>query len=142
MGNRQPSSANYQSERQPEKDLQKLATRLYYTCAASGIDLAVNWIPRAQNGKADEISKYVYHDDWQTTCKLFNLINLKWGPHTIHRFANAKNTKTACFNSHYWNPACEAVDAFTQNWTGETNWIVPPIRKLSATRGRVKQPES
>ena len=81
----------------------------------------VNWIPRAQNLKADEISKYVDHDDWQTTCRLFNLIDLKWGPHTIDRIANAKNTKTARFNSHYWNPA------FTQNSTGETNWLVPPI---------------
>jgi hypothetical protein len=37
------------------------------------------------------------------------------------------NCKTDRFNSLFWNPGSEAVDAFTQNWFGGNNWLVPPI---------------
>jgi hypothetical protein len=37
------------------------------------------------------------------------------------------NRKTERFNSLFWNPGSEAVDAFTQNWHGENNWLVPLI---------------
>ena len=50
-----------------------------------------------------------------------------WGPHSVDRFANHSNKKLSRFNSKYWNPGTEAVDAFTQDWHGENNWIVPPI---------------
>lgn len=50
-----------------------------------------------------------------------------WGPHDVDRFANHENTKLQRFNSVVWNPGCEQVDAFSQNWAGENNWIVPPI---------------
>jgi hypothetical protein len=35
--------------------------------------------------------------------------------------------KTDRFNSLFWNPGSEAVDAFTQDWFGKYNWLVPPI---------------
>ena len=50
-----------------------------------------------------------------------------FGPHTIDRFANHENRKTERFNSAVWNPGCEQVDAFSMNWKGENNWLVPPI---------------
>lgn len=30
------------------------------------------------------------------------------------------------FNSKYWCPGTEAVDAFSQVWVSENNWLVPP----------------
>ena len=50
-----------------------------------------------------------------------------WGPHTVDRFACYYNKKIKRFNSRYWNPGCDDIDAFSLNWSGENNWVVPPI---------------
>ena len=57
----------------------------------------------------------------------FDCLNRLWGPHTIDRFASHKNTHLARFNSRYFVPGTEAVDAFTTTWAAENNWLVPPI---------------
>jgi hypothetical protein len=52
----------------------------------------------------------------------FKVLPLMWGPHTIDRFANSENTEVRRFNSRYWNPSSESVDAFTQlNVTSHLN---------------------
>ena len=45
---------------------------------------------------------------------------------TIDGFATKENTKTERFNSKFWGPKTEAVDAISQNWSNEHNWLVPP----------------
>ena len=35
------------------------------------------------------------------------------------------------FNSKYWCPGTEAIDAFTQGWVCENNWLVPPPSLIS-----------
>ena len=54
-------------------------------------------------------------------------MNQLWGPYTVDRFASSMNAKLHKFNSLFWCPESQAVDAFTQNWVGENNWLVPPI---------------
>ena len=49
------------------------------------------------------------------------------GPITIDRFADMCNTKAVRFNSRFFCPNCEAVDAFSQDWHADRNWIVPPL---------------
>lgn len=34
--------------------------------------------------------------------------------------------KCGRFNSKYWCPGTEAIDAFTQVWKSENNWLFPP----------------
>ena len=107
--------------------LQKLAVTIYFFCRKNNIHLKLNWIPRDLNIVADEMSKFVDFDDWRTSDYLFNYLSEKWGPFTVDRFANQKNTKTIRYNALFWNPACEAVDAFSQDWSNEINWLVPPV---------------
>ena len=40
---------------------------------------------------------------------------------------NHENTQLPCFNSRFWCPGTEAVDAFSVSWAGENNWLIPPI---------------
>ena len=54
------------------------------------------------------------------------MIDRKFGPHTVDRFASTYNTQLQLFNSRYWNPGSVAVDAFTVNWSGENNWLCSP----------------
>ena len=110
-----------------KSELHCLAVQLFWFCYNNNIALDVQWIPRDQNVTADELSRFVDRDDWSINDYTFCFLSDLWGYHTVDRFANVFNSKLPRFNSRFWNPGCEAVDAFTQNWKGENNWIVPPV---------------
>ncbi len=115
----------------PKTELQEMARQIYFSCKKHDIKLDIYWVPREENEIADELSKHVDYDDWTTSNKFFSELNTDWGPYTIDRFANSKNAKTRRYNSLSWNPGCEAVDAFSQDWSGENNWLVPPVFLIS-----------
>eukprot|EP00111_Clytia_hemisphaerica_P009430 TCONS_00027673-protein len=110
-----------------KKHLQDLALDIFNFCAASLITLKINWIPREENETADEISKYIDFDDWQITDEFFTFLNKRWGPFSVDRFARPENTKLPRFNSKFFVPGSEAVDAFSENWSNEINYVVPPV---------------
>ena len=33
----------------------------------------------------------------------------------------------------FWTPGCEHVNAFSLDWAGENNWLVPPVYLISST---------
>jgi len=53
-----------------------------------------------------------------------------WGPHTVDRFANSYNSHLPRFNSRFYMPGSESVDAFSISWAGENNWLVPPLHSI------------
>ncbi|KAH3847037.1 uncharacterized protein LOC127873650 isoform X1 [Dreissena polymorpha] len=95
-------------------------------CSLYNINLSVIWIPRKDNTIADQLSRYQDCDDWSIQESIFSLLDVKWGPHTIDRFATHYNNKCARFNSKWWVPGTEAVNCFTQSWSCFNNWLVPP----------------
>ena len=65
------------------------------------------------------------------------MLDSKWGPHDIDRFASNLNNKCDRFNSKYWVPGTEAVDAFNQSWSNDLNWLVPPPAAILLTVKKV-----
>jgi len=110
-----------------KKNLQSIAFSIFTLCMQECISIDIQWIPRSENTRADYLSKMIDHEDWGVSDDFFAFIDNLWGKHTIDRFASSMNCKTDRFNSLFWNPGSEAVDAFTQNWFGENNWLVLPI---------------
>lgn len=110
-----------------KSELQVKALEIFDICKTKNIDLKINWISRENNKEADCISKIIDHDDWVVNTFFFKFITNKWGKITIDRFASSKNTKSPRFNSKYLCPSTEAVNAFSQDWSEEKNWLVPPI---------------
>jgi len=49
------------------------------------------------------------------------------GSHTVDRFANHVTAKLPRFNSRFWNPGSEGIDALVMNWDGENIYACPPI---------------
>ena len=111
--------------------LQDLALHLFTSCLSNRITVDVQWIPRTENQEADAISKMIDYDDWETTQVLFQYLNDIWGPHTIDRFADNKNAKVSRFNSRFWCPGTECVDAFSLDWSNENNYLVPPVHRIT-----------
>jgi hypothetical protein len=67
---------------------------------------------------------------WKVADWVFQLAEERWGPHNIDRFADERNSKCKRWNSRYWTIRGEAADAFTQDWRGDNNWLVPPLRDI------------
>ena len=97
----------------------------------NSILLNVRWIPREFNCTADLLSKYIDIDNWEITDKVFDILNDIWGPFTLDRFANSRNTKVVRFNSKFFELGSLGVDAFQFDWSGEINYIVPPVSLIS-----------
>ena len=111
----------------PKPDLQAIAVSISQACMSFDIAIEIEWLPRSQNEKADYLSRIVDTDDWSLSYRLFGFVESRWGPHTVDRFSSYYNAHLPRFDSRFWNPGTEAVDAFTQDWSCDNNWLCPPI---------------
>lgn len=112
-------------------ELQSLALSIFNVCVLSGISLEMKWIPWSLNCEADLLSRTVDFDDYTLNDDVFHVLDCKWGPLTVDRFSCSYNAKLLRYNSRFYQPGAEAVDAFTQNWECENNWILPPLSQIS-----------
>jgi len=87
----------------------------------------MKWIPRDLNTGADCLSRIIDFDDYALNNDIFRMLDLRWGPHSVDRFACNYNTELASFNSRFYQSGAEVVDVFTQDWKFENNWLVPPV---------------
>ena len=117
--------------------VQILAYDIYKTCFRYSIHLDIQWIPRYSYQLADLISKFKDYDDWGISVEVFAHIDSVLGPHSIDRFATWYNKKCVRFNSRFCNPDSEAIDTLTVNWSGEINWVVPPL--IARTLGHLQR---
>ena len=111
-------------------DLQTLAEEIVNLCNHHRVSVIPVWVPRDNNHFADYLSKLTDVNDWGIHSDIYQWLNTLWGPFTVDRFATWYNTKCIRFNSRFWNPGSEGVDAFIQNWQGENNRVVPPSSQL------------
>ena len=109
----------------PKSPLQEEARRIFNICVLHGISIEPEWVPRASNEQTDYLSRIVDPDDWSVSLPIFQLLNSRWGPHTVDRFADERNCLLPRFDSRFWNPLCEAMDTFTRSWEFENNWLCP-----------------
>ena len=107
--------------------LQQEALSIFNLCCTNNISIEMEWIPRSQNEQADFLSRIYDPDDWGLSQHIFTRIDQIWGPHTIDQFAKHLNNKLQRFNSRLWNPGSEDIDAFVLDWSGENNYVCPPI---------------
>lgn len=96
-------------------DLQEISLNIFDQCVLNAIALEPQWIPRDLNYDADQISRMIDYKDYTINDDMFAYIDEAWGPHTIDRFACHYNKKVSRFNSKYFHPGTNAVNAFTQD---------------------------
>ena len=49
----------------------------------------------------------------------FQLLDYRWGPHTVDLFASNANNQCARFFSLHWCRGSSGINAFGQQWEGE-----------------------
>ena len=95
--------------------LQSVAMSIFYFCHSNGISLEARWIPRSQNEKADLVSRFVDKDDWRINPSVYRLLDAKWCPHTVDRFATYYNAQLLRFISKFAFLGCSGVDDLAQD---------------------------
>ncbi|MCG8033308.1 MAG: hypothetical protein JAZ03_14165, partial [Candidatus Thiodiazotropha taylori] len=111
-------------------ELQKKAIAVNEICKSRKINLLPTWVPRENIDKADFLSRCTDSDDWGIKPWVFVWLDGLWGPHTYDRFATDYNAKCDKFNSRWWCPGTSGLDAFSESWQNENNWLVPPPRLI------------
>ena len=118
-------------------DLQKAIISLVDTVDRLEIEMSVIWRPRELNERADANSHQSVYDHCSYTIpeEIVRSIEQSWGEHTVDRFATAFNcrARSGRFNSRFWVPGCEWVDALTVDWVRELNWVHPPYGLIGET---------
>ena len=114
-----------------KEHLHEFAMSVFSVCFAHNIQLHLEWIPREMNQQSDYLSKIVDYGDWRISDAFFQYLQWLWGPFSVDRFANYQNAKLTRFNSKFWNPNSEAVNCFSVSWTGENNYLVPPVHLVA-----------
>ena len=61
-------------------ELHLLASDIFSFCYNHGINLEIDWVPRSLNDKADYLSKFVDHNDWEIVPEIFQFLDSRWGP--------------------------------------------------------------
>lgn len=114
-------------------EVQRIITKIHDVCVRRRIQLIAVWVPREENERADYLSKITTHYDFRLSRLVVARIDRWWGPHTVDRFSSATSVMVSSgrYNSRFWQPGqqgCEGIDAFSQHWGGENNWVHPPYK--------------
>ncbi|KAL9658538.1 hypothetical protein ABK040_006077 [Willaertia magna] len=106
--------------------LTRIAREIWDVCHTNGWHIKkVNYIPSASNIIPDLISR---KSEWSTSRNLFLMLNEKFGPFTVDRFASVNNHHIAKFNDWTFSR-----DAFKERWDLDINYIVPLLGLIVLT---------
>lgn len=102
-------------------ELQSLALSIFNVCACHSISLEIKWIPRSFNYQADLLSRTIDFDDYTIHDDVFRMLDCKWGPHTVDRFACSYNAKVCTFLRY--------VFTVLPAWHGSCRRFHPKLRR-------------
>ena len=114
------------------KTLDIVAKNIWDLSIRNNIKLQARYLAGRLNTEADTLSRLPGHHEWYIHPRLFNFLDSTFGPHDIDRFASILTTQLPRYNSRFWDPQTEAVDALAQDdWATSQNFVNPPFRLLS-----------
>lgn len=85
------------------------------------------WLSSIANAHADKLSRDRDASDWRLRRSVFSVLQARWGPLVVDRFASERNRQLPVFKSAAACPGTAAVDAWRQDWRGVHNYVNPPF---------------
>ena len=127
----------------PSKDLTDIASAIWEFAMTRDIDLRASHLAGRLNQDADQLSRLPCHYEWQLHRGIFNILEEKWGPHSIDHFATLANTQLPLYNSRYYDPGSSGVDALSQqDWGQHNNYVNAPFRLIPGILQLLKQQQA
>ena len=109
-------------------ELQDLVSWIYDITERYNFGIRAVWIPRSLNERSDfnsHLNEY-NHYDFCLIREAFGHLEHMFGPHSIDRFSSDNSAQLPRYNTKYFSPKAEALDAFSLNWDGDNNYVFPP----------------
>lgn len=106
-----------------------IAKRIWQWCINRNIWLSITYLPGILNVTADEKSRQ-FNDrtEWKLNENYFQQITQKFGTPSIDLFASHLNFQLKPYVSWGRDPECQAVDAFTLDWSlWKSIYVFPPF---------------
>jgi hypothetical protein len=113
-------------------DLLRVIHLIFWLCHRNNIALLPRLNPSAEN-VVDSLSRKDLDGEWSLRRWLFDWIQGLYGPHEVDRFASHACHLLPRYNSLFWDPLTEGVDAFKHTWEGVNNSVHPPSVILFGT---------
>lgn len=112
------------------QQLMKVLGLIFWLCHRHNITVVPRWIGSASN-VVDALSRLNADDEWRVASWLFDWVQMKFGRHDIDRFASDATTMLPRYNSVFWDPKTEGVDALAQDWSHDNNYANPPFSLIN-----------
>lgn len=117
--------------------LMKQATSIWNWCLRTGTRIRITYVPSAFN-PADAPSRQLTGQlEWRISSPFFDLMDRKWGPHTVDLFASPDNHQLRRYMT--WKPTSGAIghDALQHHWRTLGNvYLCPPWNLLPLSSRR------
>lgn len=112
--------------------LMDILRQLFHFADSNGTTLLPERVDTTLN-KADSISRFHDLEEWVLQPWAWRQVQALFGPHTVDRFASANAHQLRRYNSRFYDPFAEHVDAFSvplSCWAAENNYCNPPFSQL------------
>ena len=108
----------------PVHTLDIIAKNIWDLAIRNCIQIQAKHIAGGSNQVVDGLSRLPASYEWYLHPGVFQFIDKIHGPHTVDRFASVLTRQLKRYNSLYWDPESEGVDALHQNnWDLGNNFV-------------------
>jgi hypothetical protein len=120
--------------------LAKIARKIWKLCVALDVDLQVRWVPGTRHLLADHLSRVRDPSDWKLNPHFFRMIQVHFNlVFSVDRMATSLNKQCKRFNSFLYDKGQEGVDCFSQDWSGECNWVNPDFSQIGRVLAYIRK---
>lgn len=111
--------------------------RLYTFCRSLGLTTRASWIASVANLWADRLSRDRDRSYWRLCPRVFNRLELLFGPHEVDLFATSLDTHCARFYSFPASPGCDGINELAQCWAMGNHYASPPFSQIEPTLAKI-----
>ena len=103
----------------------RLTQTIFVECRDLQVDIVAKHLVGQLNSRVDFLSRIDSTYKWLLHSEMFHLLNKRWGPFIVDCFTSMRTGQIPIYNSLYRDPYTSGVDALSQDWRNQNNFINP-----------------
>jgi hypothetical protein len=120
--------------------LRQVAERILRRCEKRKVVIAAEHVPGVKNRLADKLSREPKdRSDWKLNSRVFQVLDNRWGPHTVDFFATRNNTQLPRFACWRADELATFIDGLKNLYRKENGYANPPFAIIGQVLGRLRR---